>query len=212
MGLIDFIIHIDKHLDAIVLQYGVWAYTILFIIVFCETGLVVTPLLPGDSLLFAAGAIAARGSLDVYILSLIIFIAAVLGDAVNYAIGNYIGPRVFSYQDSKIFKRQYLDRTQRFFEKYGGKAIVIARFVPIVRTFAPFLAGVGKMSYPKFALYNVAGAVLWVGLFVFAGFLFGEMPFVKNNFTAVIMAIIVISVAPVVFEALKARKEARNGA
>lgn len=205
-ALVDFILHIDKHLDLLVQDYGIWTYAILFLIVFCETGLVVTPFLPGDSLLFAAGAIAARGSIDVYTTAIVIFIAAVVGDAVNYAVGKFIGPRVFHFQDSRVFKRQYLERTQQFFVKYGSKTIVIARFVPIVRTFAPFLAGVGSMPYSKFALYNVSGGALWVILFVFAGFLFGELSVVKNNFTLVIMAIIVISILPAVIETLRMRR------
>lgn len=205
-ALFDFILHIDKHLDLLVQDYGIWTYAILFLIVFCETGLVITPFLPGDSLLFAAGAIAARGSMDVYTTALVIFVAAVIGDAVNYAAGKYIGPRVFHLQDSKIFKRQYLERTQHFYLKYGAKTIVIARFVPIVRTFAPFLAGVGSMSYSKFALYNIGGAALWTFLFVFAGYMFGELSIVKNNFTLVIMMIIVISIMPAVVEAFRIRR------
>lgn len=206
LQLADFFIHIDKHLGVIISSYGAWTYLLLFIVVFCETGLVVTPFLPGDSLLFAAGAFAARGYFEVYSLAFILLTAAVAGDAANYTIGKYIGPKVFEYQDSRIFKRQYLDRTQAFYEKYGGKAIVIARFVPIVRTFAPFLAGVGEMSYPRFAFYNVSGAILWVGLFVFGGYFFGELPFVENNFSLVIAVIIVISVLPAVFEAWRAKK------
>ncbi len=204
--LFDFILHIDKHLDLLVQDYGLWTYAILFLIVFCETGLVVTPFLPGDSLLFAAGALAARGSLDVWYAAVFIFIAAVLGDAVNYSVGKFIGPKVFHFQDSRIFKRQYLEKTQQFYVKYGSKTIVIARFVPIVRTFAPFLAGVGSMSYAKFAAFNIGGALLWVVLFVFGGFLFGELPVVKNNFTLVIMMIIVISIMPAVIEAIRIRR------
>jgi len=203
----DIFLHIDKHLDAVIQAYGAWTYAILFVVIFCETGLVVTPFLPGDSLLFAAGAFAARGSLDLYGISIVVFVAAVVGDAVNYAIGKFIGPKVFEYQNSRIFKREYLERTQRFYEKYGGKTIVIARFVPIVRTFAPFLAGVGTMSYPRFALYNVSGALLWVILFISGGYFFGELPAVKRNFTLVIMMIIIISVLPAVIEAVRARGE-----
>jgi len=203
----DIFLHIDKHLDAVIQAYGAWTYAILFVVIFCETGLVVTPFLPGDSLLFAAGAFAARGSLDLYGISIVVFVAAVVGDAVNYAIGKFIGPKVFEYQNSRIFKREYLERTQRFYEKYGGKTIVIARFVPIVRTFAPFLAGVGTMSYPRFALYNVSGALLWVILFTGGGYFFGELPAVKRNFTLVIMMIIIISVLPAVIEAVRARGE-----
>jgi membrane-associated protein len=212
LSVIDFILHIDKHLVAIVDQYKVWSYAILFIIVFCETGLVVTPFLPGDSLLFAAGAVASKGVIDPNFLALILFIAAVVGDAVNYSIGRYIGPKVFEKKDSRIFKQEYLRRTQRFFEKYGSKTIVFARFVPIVRTFAPFLAGVGSMSYSKFGLYNVFGGALWVGIFVYAGFFFGSQPFVEKNFKVVILAIIVLSFLPAVIEVIKARREARREA
>jgi len=208
MQFVDLFLHLDKHLDAVMRDYGTWTYAILFLIVFCETGLVVTPILPGDSLLFAAGALAARGALDVWLLGGLLFIAAVIGDAVNYSIGHYIGPKVFERPDSRIFKRKYLERTQAFYEKYGGKTIIIARFVPIVRTFAPFLAGVGVMSYARFAFYNIFGAFLWVGSFVTAGYLFSEIPIVKNNFTLVILAIIVLSVMPAVYEIVKARREA----
>jgi len=204
--IIDFFIHLDRYLGEIIRQYGAWTYALLTIVVFCETGLVVTPFLPGDSLLFAAGAFSAKGDLNVYLVALLLFIAAVLGDAVNYAVGKYIGPRAFEIKDSRIFKREYLERTQRFYDKYGGKTIVIARFVPIVRTFAPFLAGVGTMSYPRFALYNVSGAFLWVLLFVFGGYLFGSHPFVEENFSLVILVIIIISVMPAVIEAIRVRR------
>ncbi|MCO6429504.1 MAG: DedA family protein [Deltaproteobacteria bacterium] len=210
MQLVDFILHIDKHLDVIMRDYGVWTYVILFVIVFCETGLVVTPFLPGDSLLFAAGALASRGALDVNTMAALLIIAAIIGDTVNYHIGYYLGPKVLSSPDSRIFKKQYLDRTQRFYEKYGGKTIVLARFVPIVRTFAPFLAGVGRMRYSYFVTYNILGAILWVAIFAYAGFFFGEIPAVKRNFTLVILAIIIISVLPIAFEYIKARKEAKN--
>jgi membrane-associated protein len=208
-GLIDLFLHLDVHLDRVIQDYGAWTYGILFVIVFCETGLVVTPILPGDSLLFAAGTMAARGSLDVVILSVLLIVAAVLGDACNYAIGNYMGPRVLC-SDGRFLKRAYLERTQRFFEKYGGKTIILARFVPIVRTFAPFLAGVGKMTYPRFAAYNVIGAILWVILFVWGGYLFGTMEVVKKNFTLVILAIIAISLMPGVWEWLRARREQKD--
>ena len=204
---VDIFLHLDRHLGAVIQQYGPWTYAILFLIVFCETGLVVTPFLPGDSLLFAAGAFAATGVLNVYDTAILLFIAAVAGDALNYSVGKFIGPKVFEWKSSRIFRPEYLERTQRFYEKYGGKTIVIARFVPIVRTFAPFLAGVGNMSYSKFGLYNVTGAMLWIILFVFGGYLFGEMPIVKQNFTLVIMVIIVISVMPAVIEIIRARRE-----
>jgi membrane-associated protein len=206
--LIDFILHLDKHLDVLINDYGVWSYAILFLIVFCETGLVVTPILPGDSLLFAAGALAGRGGLNVHLLALGLIVAAILGDAVNYMVGNYIGPKVFEKKNSKIFRPEYLEKTQKFYDKYGGKTIIIARFVPIVRTFAPFLAGVGKMNYLKFAAYNIAGALLWVLSLTYAGYIFGEVPFVKNNFGLVIIAIIIISILPAVIEIIKARKSA----
>lgn len=210
-ALVDFILHIDKHLDVLIAEYGSWTYGILFAIVFCETGLVITPFLPGDSLLFATGIFAARGSLSFWNVSLLIFVAAVLGDAVNYAVGKYLGHRVFEMKDSKIFRKEYLERTQRFFEKYGPKAIVLARFVPIVRTFAPFLAGVGTMSYPRFAFYNIFGAFIWVALLVGAGYVFAEIPVVRDNFSLVVLAIIIISVLPIFIEMIRARREARQG-
>jgi len=206
---IDWFLHIDKHLTEVAQQYGAWAYGILFLIVFCETGLVVTPFLPGDSLLFAAGALATKGAFDVNALAILLFAAAVIGDAVNYSIGRRMGSAVFEKKDSKIFKPQYLERTHKFFEKYGNKTIVLARFVPIVRTFAPFLAGVGSMSYAKFAVYNVTGALLWVGSFVYAGYFFGTVPFVEKNFKLVILAIIIISILPAVIEIVRARRESR---
>jgi membrane-associated protein len=220
--LFNFILHIDVRLAELARDYGIWVYGILFLIVFCETGLVVTPFLPGDSLLFAAGALAGgalavdgvstAGMYNVHLLALLLFIAAVVGDAVNYAIGRKIGPAVFEKKDSRIFKPQYLARTQKFFEKYGSKTIVLARFVPIVRTFAPFLAGVGSMSYAKFALYNVTGAIVWVASFTYAGYFFGSTPLVQKNFKLVILAIIIISIMPAVFEVVKARREARSNA
>ena len=200
-------LHIDKYLGAIIQQYHTWTYLILFVVVFCETGLVVTPFLPGDSLLFAAGAFSARGDLHVHSIALVIFVAAVLGDAVNYGIGHFFGPKLLSKPNSRIFKKEYLDKTQRFYEKYGGKTIIFARFVPIVRTFAPFMAGVGTMTYAKFAWYNVAGAALWVLLFVYGGYFFGNTPFVRDNFSVVILAIIVISILPGVIEYIKARRD-----
>lgn len=202
---IQMFLHIDKYLDTIVTQYGLLTYVILFLIVFCETGLVVTPFLPGDSLLFAAGAISTRGDLNVHLIVLLLFIAAVLGDAVNYYIGSKIGDKAFSNPDSKIFRKSYYDKTHAFYEKYGAKTIIIARFVPIVRTFAPFLAGAGKMTYSKFAFYNVTGAALWVVSLTYLGYIFGELPIVKNNFSLVIMGIIILSVMPIVVEIIKAR-------
>lgn len=205
---VDIFLHIDKHLGEVIQSCGSWTYLVLFLIVFCETGLVVTPFLPGDSLIFAAGAFAMRGDLDLVSLIVLLIIAAVLGDAVNYHIGKILGPKVFEEENSRIFKKEYLRKTERFYAKYGGKTIIIARFVPIVRTFAPFLAGIGTMSYLRFAVYNVTGAILWVLLFSLAGYYFSGLPWVKNNFTAVIMAIIIISVMPAVVEYVKARREA----
>ncbi len=209
---VDFFLHLDTHLAQVIHAYGTWTYALLFLIVFLETGLVVTPFLPGDSLLFAAGSFAALGALDVSALFLLLSVAAVLGDTVNYAIGKYLGPKVFHFPKSRFFNPEHLRRTHDFYEKYGAKTIVIARFVPIVRTFAPFVAGIGKMSYPKFLAYNVAGGVLWVALCVFAGYFFGNLPFVKRNFTLVILAIIFVSVLPAVVEFLRHRNESRRSA
>jgi membrane-associated protein len=202
--IIDLFLHLDEHLNAIIKDYGVWTYGLLFLVIFMETGFVVTPFLPGDSLLFAAGSFAALGSLNVLLLYLLLFVAAVLGDTVNYWIGNKIGPRAFE-QDIRFLKKEFLDKTQRFYDKHGGKTIVLARFVPIVRTFAPFVAGVGTMSYGRFVTYNVLGAFLWTTIFIFGGFFFGNIPIVKQNFEFVILAIILLSVLPMVIEFLRAR-------
>jgi membrane-associated protein len=202
---IDFVLHLDKYLDLIIRSVGLWTYGILFVVIFIETGLVITPFLPGDSLLFAAGAFAALGSLNPYLLYLLLAIAAVLGDTANYWIGHYIGERAFT-MNSRFIKREYLERTQKFYEKHGGKTILLARFVPIIRTFAPFVAGVGRMRYGYFISYNVVGGIAWTGLFIFAGYFFGNVPFVRNNFSLVVLAIIVISVIPAVVEAVKARR------
>lgn len=204
-GFIDLFMHLDKHLSTVIQTYGTWTYLILFLIIFCETGLVVTPILPGDSLLFAAGAFAAMGSLDPWLLFILLAIAAVLGDTVNYGIGRYMGPKVFQNENSKIFKKEYLNRTHSFYERYGAKTIVIARFVPIVRTFAPFVAGVGSMTYWRFLAYNVAGGALWIAVCVFGGYFFGNIPFVKKNFTAVILGIIFLSILPGIIEVLRHR-------
>jgi len=203
-GIIDFFLHLDQHLSQVISQYGGWTHLILFGIIFCETGLVVTPFLPGDSLLFAAGTFAALGALDVRLIVVLLTAAAILGDTVNYWVGAYIGPRAFS-GNVRFLRKEYLERTHAFYEKHGGKTIVLARFIPIIRTFAPFVAGVGAMSYPKFLTYNVVGAVLWVGLFVLGGYLFGNIKMVRENFTLVILAIIAISILPIVFETLRAR-------
>ena len=204
-SVMDFFLHLDAHLNQIVTAYGVWTHLILFAIVFAETGLVVTPFLPGDSLLFAAGALAAIGSLDLWLLVVLLIGAAILGDTVNYWVGAWIGPRAFS-GNVKFLRKDYLERTHAFYEKHGGKTIILARFITIIRTFAPFVAGVGAMSYPKFITYNIVGAVLWVGIFVPLGYYFGNMPTVKENFSLVILAIIAISVMPIAVEAIRARR------
>jgi membrane-associated protein len=202
---LDVFLHLDKHLGEVIGNYGAWTYVILLVIIFCETGLVVTPFLPGDSLLFAAGAFAALGKLDPLWLFLLLSAAAIAGDTANYWIGHWIGPRAFS-GEIRFLRKEYLDRTHAFFEKYGGKTIILARFVPIVRTFAPFVAGVGAMNYAKFIAYNIVGGVAWVALFVFGGYWFGNQPFVKKNFSLVVLAIIIISVMPMVIEYVRARR------
>lgn len=206
---IDLFLHLDKHLSELIAAYGTWTYAILFLIVFCETGLVVTPFLPGDSLLFAAGTFAALGAMDPWILFGLLTVAAILGDTVNYWIGKRIGPAAFSGR-FRLLNQNHLRKTEAFYEKHGGKTIIMARFVPIVRTFAPFVAGVGTMEYGRFLMFNVVGAVLWVGLFVFGGYLFGNIPVVRENFTLVILAIIVLSVLPILFEWLKSRRAGRG--
>lgn len=206
MEFADFFLHLDTHLQTVIHEYGTWTYLILFLIIFCETGLVVTPILPGDSLLFAAGALAATGALDVGWLFVLLTIAAIAGDAVNYSIGHYMGPKVFYQEQGRFLKKEYLDRTHQFYEKYGGKTIIIARFVPIVRTFAPFVAGVGSMTYWRFASYNVIGGITWIAICLFAGYAFGNLPVVKDNFTLVILAIIVISVLPGFIEFFRQRQ------
>jgi len=206
-SLIDLILHLDKHLSVIIQNYGTWTYLILFAIIFMETGLVVTPFLPGDSLLFAAGTFAspALGSaLNIFILWMLLVAAAIIGDTVNYWIGHYIGPRAFS-GEIRFLKKDYLDRTHEFYEKHGGKTIILARFVPIVRTFAPFVAGVGEMSYGRFLTYNVVGGFLWVSIFTLGGYFFGNLTFVRENFSLVVVAIIIISVLPAVYEIVKER-------
>ena len=208
---IDLFLHLDHHLIEIFTKYGVWTYAILFLIIFLETGIVVTPFLPGDSLLFAAGALSASGGLNPVLLFVLLATAAILGDTVNYAIGRATGPKVFR-EDVRWLKREYLERTHRFYEKHGGKTIILARFVPIVRTFAPFVAGVGTMSYGKFAAYNVAGGILWIGSLLFAGFLFGNLPIVRDNFGLVIIAIIILSILPAVIEIIRGRYAMRRAA
>jgi membrane-associated protein len=202
-GFVDVVLHLDRHLLALVHDYGVWIYGILFLIVFCETGLVVTPFLPGDSLLFVAGTVAGAGSMNVHLLSILLLLAAVLGDSLNYAIGHYIGPKVFKYEDSWFFKKAHVERTHRFFERHGGKTIVLARFVPIIRTYAPFVAGIGAMDYRRFLLFNVTGAAAWVGALTYAGYFFGNLPAVKNNLSLVILGIIIASISPGIIELLR---------
>jgi len=201
----DLLIHLDQHLAVLLQQYGAWIYLILFAIIFSETGFVVTPFLPGDSLLFVAGALAATGGMDVHVLALLLVIAAVLGNTVNYSIGYVIGPRVFQWESSRFFNRKALDRAHAFYEKHGGVTIVITRFVPIIRTFAPFVAGIARMTYLRFTMYNVAGGLAWVLSLLYAGYWFGNVPVVKQNLSAVIIGVIVLSVMPLVVEYLRSR-------
>jgi len=208
--LVDFILHLDRHLSEIIRDYGTWTYLLLFLIVFCETGLVVTPFLPGDSLLFASGAFAGLGALDLWLTLLLLTVAAIAGDTVNYWAGHLIGPRLFRGEKVRFLNPKHLQRTHEFFERYGGKTIVIARFVPIVRTFAPFVAGVGSMTYSRFLLYNVTGGIAWVGICVLAGYWFGNIPVVKENFTLVILGIIVVSILPAVYEVLRHRAQTKR--
>jgi membrane-associated protein len=207
-SLIDFILHIDQHLVEIVSNYKTWTYLILFLIIFAETGLVVTPFLPGDSLLFAAGAIIAKpeSNLNIVLACVLLVVAAILGDLVNYHVGKYIGPKAFSGK-YKLLKKEYLERTQQFYYKHGGKTIIYARFIPIIRTFAPFVAGIGTMSYLRFATYNVVGGVTWVISFLLLGYFFGSLPIIKDNFTYVIFGIILVSILPPIIEVLRSRKK-----
>ncbi len=200
---IDIVLHLDKHLQMLVQNYGTWVYLILFAIVFCETGLVVTPFLPGDSLLFVAGALAAAGGMNVHLLVVLLIIAAILGDAVNYSIGRYLGPKVFHDEGSRFLNRAYLNKAHEFYERHGGKTIIIARFIPIIRTYAPFVAGIGSMPYPRFAMFNVVGAVIWVVSLAYAGFFFGNIPWVKSNLSLVIITIIILSILPAIAEVLR---------
>jgi len=211
--LIDLFLHLDRHLAEFVATYGVWVYAMLFAIIFAETGLVVTPILPGDSLLFACGALAATGVLNVWVILGLLVTAAILGDAVNYSVGNYAGPRIFSAEDTtsfwhKVLNRDHLRQAHEFFERHGGKAIVLGRFVPIVRTFVPFVAGAGTMTYASFAFYNITGAVIWVGICVGAGYAFGNVPVVQENFSLVALGIVFVSVLPVAYEMLQRRRAA----
>ena len=209
-AIIDFILNIDQHLQVLSADYGLWIYAILFLIIFCETGLVVTPLLPGDSLLFAAGGLAAIGEMNVHLMVVILVIAAVLGDATNFYIGKYFGHRLFANPDSKIFRRSYLEKTHAFYTKHGGKTIILARFVPIVRTFAPFVAGMSNMNYAQFSRYNIIGALLWVPIFSYLGYFFANIPIVRDNLSLVLIAIILLSVLPGVIEIVRHRRSPKK--
>jgi membrane-associated protein len=205
---IDIVLHLDVHLQWLVANYGTWIYLILFAIIFCETGLVITPFLPGDSLLFVAGAVAAGGGMDVHTLFVVLAAASFLGDNTNYWIGRYAGPRIFSRKGSVLFNPAHLERTNRFYEKHGGKTVLIARFVPIVRTFAPFVAGMGQMFYPRFVAYSIGGAILWIGSLTYAGYFFGNLPVVRNNLSVVIVGIVLLSIMPGIVEYVRARARA----
>ena len=211
-SLVDVLLHLDRHLSEVIQYYGIWTYLILFLIVFCETGLVVTPFLPGDSLLFAVGTFAALGALDLWIVLVLLSVAAILGDSVNYAAGARVGPRVFRLEGgARLLNRRHLEHTREFYARYGAKTVVIARFVPIVRTFAPFVAGIGQMSYSRFLFYNVAGALLWIVGLVGGGYLFGNIPVVRRNFPLVVFAIIALSVLPAVIELWRQRRAVGTG-
>jgi membrane-associated protein len=207
---LDFVLHIDQHLQMLCAGYGPWVYAILFLIVFCETGLVVTPILPGDSLLFAVGSMAAIGALEVTAVILVLVAAAILGDTVNYAVGHYVGPKVFHEEHARFLNKEYLRRTHTFYEKHGGKTIVIARFLPIIRTFAPFVAGIGSMTYPRFLFFNVFGGGMWVLLFVLAGYWFGNIPLIKKNFSLVIIALVLIPGIPATIEFIRIQLNRRK--
>ena len=204
---IDFLMHLDKYLDILIQNFGPWTYLILFLIIFCETGLVVMPILPGDSLIFAASAFASIGSLNVGWLFVLLCLAAILGDTLNYWVGYFVGPKIFCRENVRFLNKKYLERAQGFYERHGGKTIIIARFIPIMRTFAPFVAGIGKMSYPRFIAYNIIGGISWVALFVFGGYFFGGIPFVKNNFSLVIFAVIFISMLPPIIEFIRQKRK-----
>lgn len=208
--LIDLFLHLDKHLTEIIQMYGGLTYAILFMVIFAETGFVFTPFLPGDSLLFAAGALASLGSLNVHLIFILLFIAAVLGDTLNYWIGHFIGPKIFEKEKIRFLKKEHLDKTHEFFEKYGGKTIIIARFVPIVRTFAPFVAGIGSMTYGKFFAYNIIGGFLWTASLIYSGYFFGNIPLIRNNFSIVVIVIVLISILPGIFEYLRHKLQARK--
>ena len=203
---IDFFLHLDKHLSQIISDYGGWTYGILFLTIFCETGLVVTPFLPGDSLLFAAGALAAVGALNPHYLFLLLALAGILGNTANYSIGRFVGPKVFT-SNSRFFKKQYLEKTHKFYEKHGGKAVIIGRFLPILRTFVPFVAGIGEMTYVRYTIYNIIGSTLWVGAFIYAGYFFGNLPFVQKHFSMVILVLLLIPGLPAVIGFIRQRRQ-----
>lgn len=205
LTLVDIFLHVDRYLDLIIKMFGIWTYVILFIIVFCETGLVVTPFLPGDSLLFAAGALAGIGSLDVTILLPVFSSAAIIGDNVNYWIGHFVGPKIFHKENVRFLNKKHLDRTHEFYEKHGGKTVILARFIPIIRTFMPFVAGLGRMTYPRFLAYDILGGIVWPALFVLSGYYFGNLPIVKKYFSLVVIVIILISVAPILYHVIRMR-------
>ena len=203
---LDLILHLDQHLNGFIRDFGLWTYLLLFLIIFFETGLVITPILPGDSLLFAAGTFAATGALEPLWLFFLLSLAAIAGDTVNYWAGNLVGPKIFHQEKVRFFKKEYLDRTHAFYEKHGGKTIIIARFIPIIRTFAPFVAGIGQMTYLRFISYNVIGGIAWIAIFIFGGYFFGNIPLVKRNFTLVILAIIFVSILPGLIEIVRQRR------
>ncbi len=201
------VLHLDKHLGALIVHFGSWSYVVLFLIIFAETGLVVTPFLPGDSLLFVVGTFTARGSFDLLGMFILLTGAAIIGDTLNYAVGKYFGHRIIQRGGGRFFKKEHVDETHRFFEKHGGKTIILARFVPIIRTFAPFVAGIGEMNYLKFITYNITGALLWVSIFLFSGYFFGNIPVVKNNFTIVILGVMLVSALPIIFSFINVHQE-----
>jgi membrane-associated protein len=205
--LIDIVLHIDRYMNVIIQTFGIWSYVILFIIVFCETGLVVTPFLPGDSLIFAAGAFAAIGAFDVTLIIVVFASAAILGDNVNYWIGHSVGPKIFHKENVRLFNKEYLDRTHAFYEKHGGKTVIIARFMPIIRTFMPFVAGIGRMHYPRFLAFDITGGIAWPMIFALLGYFFGNIPVVKKYFSLVVVVIIIISVMPIFYQVIKVRME-----
>ncbi|OHD64288.1 MAG: hypothetical protein A2176_01420 [Spirochaetes bacterium RBG_13_51_14] len=210
LQLVDFVLHVDKYLNIIIQSFGMWSYLILFVIVFCETGLVITPFLPGDSLLFAAGALAAIGAFDLNILMIVFPAAAIIGDNTNYWIGYFIGPKVFSAETTRFPNKRHLERTHEFYKRHGGKTVILGRFIPIIRTFMPFVAGIGRMTYTRFLAYDVFGGIVWPSIFVLSGYIFGNLPFVKKYFSLVIIAIILISVIPILYEILRMRFEKKK--